>query len=402
MAGSDGTEHLISDAELQALQLIEAAPSGEPAFRFIQRCQNWFESWLEANKHPLKENAIPATQIVFFVFSETPDLERSGRFSALGAESGRFFAGAHAQETQGVILCNENFINALKLRPSLSSMDEAFQIASSHLQDGDAFVIAQLSQQRMLYHLPGGSIEEWCADPVSYVTRRSESPISADRIDADVREFHDSGLRFAKNQISKMVWVGKHEPYRLLSSPEQRIQSYLFLYLNASYKHLKGVVDEEVVGKGGRADIRVVWNSPPGAQHQPFTSTMLELKVLVEGKGRTYHSKWVASGIEQADCYRRPDAEAVFTCVFDARRDQTDQLTELDQLATSKNVRLRRYLMEAPLARPGVAEDGASSTSRPVTKEAKSYAKPPSVAKNRRTPGKKRSKKAHRAKQRPR
>ena len=384
MTGSDGTLDTISEAELKTLQSIEAAPSGEPALRFIQRCQEWFEKWLEANKHPLEANAIPATQILFFVFSETPDLERSSRFSALGTENKRFHAGTHAQDTQGVILSNENFIKAYKVRATLDSMDDAFDLASDHLRDDDAFVIAQLSQRRMLYHLAGGNISEWCADPVTYVSRLSEDPLSADKIEADVQEFHDSSLKFAKNQISKMVWFGKSRPYKLLPSPEQRIQSYLFLYLNASYKHLKGTVDEEIVGKGGRADIRVVWNSLPGAPHQPFTSTMLELKVLVEGRGPAYHRDWVTSGIKQADDYRRPDSEAVYTCVFDARQDQADQMTDLDAMATSKNVRLRRYLMEAPVDPPGVA----------ATKAAKAAAKKAAGVKGKKATPKKAANKA--------
>jgi len=365
MTISDETEDKISEAELQTLQSVEAAPSGEPALRFIQRCQEWFEKWLEANKHPLDANAIPATQILLFVFSETPDLERSARFSALGTEYKRFFAGAHAQDTQGVILSNENFFKAYRLSASLVSMEDAFALVSSHLDDDDAFVIAQLSQRRMLYHLPGGSVDNWCDDPVSYESRLSEDPLSADRIEADVLEFHENSLKFAKNQIAKMVWVGKDQPYKLLPSPEQRIQSYLFIYLNASYKHLKGTVDEEVVGKGGRADIRVVWNSLPGAPYQPLTSTMLELKVLAEGRGLTYHRDWVTSGIKQADDYRRKDSEAVYTCVFDARKDQTNQMPDLDVLATNKNVRLRRYLMEAPVDSAAVA----------ATKSAKGSAK---------------------------
>lgn len=375
MTSSNGTVDKISEAELQTLQSVDASPSGEPALRFIQRCQEWFEKWLEANKHPLDTNAIPATQILLFVFSETPDLEHSVRFSALGDEYKRFFVGAHAQDTQGVILSNENFVKAYKLRTSLLSMDDAFDLVSSHLEDDDAFVIAQMSQRRMLYHLPGGSVDDWCADPVSYESRLSEDPLSADRIEADVLEFHENSLKFAKNQIAKMVWVGKNHPYKLLPSPEQRIQSYLFLYLNASYKHLKGTVDEEIVGKGGRADIRVIWNSLPGARYQPLTSTMLELKVLVEGRGLAYHRDWVTSGIKQADDYRRKDSEAVYTCVFDARKDQSDQMLDLDVLATGKNVRLRRYLMEAPV----------SSAAAVATKVAKASAKKKANAKPKKT-----------------
>ena len=154
--------------------------------------------------------------------------------------------------------------------------------------------------------------------------------------------------------------------------------------MNASYKHLKGTVDEEIVGKGGRADIRVVWNSLPGAPYQPFTSTMLELKVLVEGRGMAHHRDWVTSGIKQADDYRRKDSEAVYTCVFDARQDQADQMTDLDAMATSKNVRLRRYLMEAPVDPPGVA----------ATKAAKAAAKKAAGVKGKKATPKKAANKA--------
>jgi hypothetical protein len=355
MNSGEETEDKISETELQTLQSVEAAPSGDPALRFIQRCQEWFEKWLEANKHPLDANAIPAKQILLFVFSETPDLERSAKFSALGTEDKRFFAGAHAQDTQGVVLSNENFLKAFRLRTSFVSMEDAFNLVSTHLEDDDAFVIAQLSQRRMLYHLPGASVAGWCADPVSYESRLSEDPLSADRIEDDVLEFYENSLKFAKNRIATHVWLGKGQPYKLQPRPEQLIQSYLFLYLNASYKHLRGTVDEEIVGKGGRADIRVIWNSLPSSAYQPLTSTMLELKVLAEGRGLTYHRGWVTSGIKQADDYRRKDSEAVYTCVFDARKDQTDQMPDLDVLATSKNVRLRRYLMEAPVGSAAVA-----------------------------------------------
>ena len=282
-----------------------------------------------------------------------------------------------------MILSNENFVKAYKVRATLASMDDAFDLASDHLRDEDAFVIAQLSQRRMLYHLAGSNIHDWCADPIIYESRLSEDPLSADRIEADVLEFHETGLKFAKNQTSKMVWVGKSHPYELLPMPEQRIQHYLFIYLNASYKHLRGIVDEEIVGKGGRADIRVIWDSQPGAPYQPSTSVIFELKVLIEGRGMTHHKNWVISGIEQADRYRRKDSEAVYTCVFDARKDQADQMADLDPVAISKNVRLRRYLMEAPVDPPGVA----------ATKAAKAAARKAAGVKSKKATAKKAAKK---------
>ena len=98
---------------------------------------------------------------------------------------------------------------------------------------------------------------------------------------------------------------------------------------------------------------------------------MLELKVLVEGRGHVYHRDWVTSGIKQADDYRRKDSEAVYTCVFDARQDQADQMPDLDLLATSKNVRLRRYLMEAPVDSAAVAASKAAKAGAKKTASAK-------------------------------
>ncbi|MEI2431163.1 hypothetical protein RDV84_12985 [Lysobacter yananisis] len=348
MASNDSAVEKISEDELQTLQSVEATPSGDPALRFIQHCQNWFEDWLTANKNPLEKSEISPNQIVMFVFSEAPDIERP-RLSGLEMQWCRFFSGAHDQQTQGLILGNENFRAAYTVRPSISSLQNAFALAVDHLSANDVFVIAQLSQKRMMYHLPGADIEDWCANPVVYDSRLSEEPLSAKRIEDDVLEFHKTSLLYAKNPIAKFVWVGKEDPYKLQPNPEQRIQSYLIIYLGASYKHLRGIVDEELVGKGGRCDVRVMWPSQPGTPFQPYTTTMLELKVLVEGAGPTYHRQWITSGIKQANDYRRSDTEAVYTCVFDGRKDRTDEMKDLDKLADDQNVRLRRYAMEAPV-----------------------------------------------------
>lgn len=360
MANSEPTIDTLSDDELQSLRGLKATPSGEPALRFVQRCQDWFEAWIDANKHPLETNAVPAGQVVMFIFAEAPDIERP-RFNGVETQWKRFFSGSCDQNVQGVILSNENFRKTYRIAPSLSSLDDAFQLVVDHLTASDTFAVAQLSQRRLLFHLPGGDIENWCVSPTVSVLRLSNQPISAARIEADVEEFHKENLLYAKNPIAQMVWVGKKHPYKLHPDPEQRIQSYLHLYLHASYKHLAGIVDEESVGKGGRCDIRVLWRSLPDAPFQPHTTTMLELKVLIEGDGPKHHRNWVLSGITQAHDYRRSDSEAVYACVFDARKNQTDQMLDLDQVAKDKDVQLRRYLMQAPLSGKGAASTATAS-----------------------------------------
>lgn len=338
----------LSEGELQSIQGLKAAPSGDPPLRFIQRCQAWFEAWIDANKHPLDSNGVPASQVLMFIFAEAPDIERP-RFHEVEVASKQFFPGSYDQGTQGVLLGNENFRKTYRILPSLGSLDDAFKFAIDHLKASDTFAVAQLSQRRLLFHLPGGGVEDWCSSPTTSILRLSTQPLSAGKIEADVAEFHEQNLRLAKSPIAQMVWMGKNHPYKLHPEPEKRIQSYLYLHLHASYKHLAGIVDEESVGKGGRCDIRVMWKSLPDSPFQPHTTTMLELKVLIEGDGPTHHWNWALSGITQAHDYRRSDSEAVYACVFDARKDQTDQMVGLDKIANEKQVRLRRYAMLAPV-----------------------------------------------------
>jgi len=384
MADIEPTADALTDDELKSLHGLRAAPSGEPPLRFVQQCQDWFEAWLDANKRPLESNAVPASQVLMFIFAEAPDIERA-TFSAVETQWKRFFPGSYDQNAQGVALGNENFRTMYCICPSLGSLHDAFQLAVDHLKASDTFVIAQLSQRRLLFHLPGGDIEDWCASPTTSVLRLSTQPLSADRIEADVKQFHEDSLLYAKNPIAQMVWMGKKHPYKLHPDPEQRIQSYLHLYLHASYKHLAGIVDEEARGKGGRCDIKVTWPSQIGSLFQPYTTTMLELKVLIEGDGPAHHRNWAMSGITQAHDYRRSDSEAVYTCLFDARKDQTDQMLDLDEVAKEKVVRLRRYLMEAP-----IDSKGAASTADAPTKAKKGATKKP-AKKSARKSGKKKN-----------
>lgn len=342
----------LTEQELQSLDDMEAAPSGEPPMRFVQHCMSWLGEWIDQNLHPLQSNAIPSSQVLMFIYAEAPEIERPS-YAVLETQWKNFFAGAYDQNAQGVVLGNENLLKAYHIASALNSLSEAFELILGHLTADHTFVLVQLSQRRMLYHLPGADLDAWCQKPVSVLLHRSSDPLSAAKIEADILQFHEEELRYAANPASPFVWVGKRAPYKLQSLPERRIQKYLHIHLQASYKHLKGIVNEEVVGKGGRCDITVTWPSLPGAAH-PYTSTMLELKVLRHGPSDEKHRDWVRSGIMQADKYRRDHSEAVYTCVFDARKVQTDQLLDLDAVAVAQQVRLRRYLMEAPV------KDGAA------------------------------------------
>lgn len=310
---------------------------------------------------------------MMFVYAEVPDAEKAV-FAPLGDDWKSFYPGAHDQSAQGIVLTTENFRVMHNIRPSLGSLNDAFDLILKHMNASHTFALAQLSQRRLLFHLPGGELGDWCHQPTENTILASTAALSAARIEADVQQWHDNNLLYATNPISHHIWVGKHEPYKLQVNPEQRIQSYLHLYLHASYQHLQGLVDEEVRGKGGRSDIRLTWRSPIGSTHD-YTTTFLELKVLAEGAGPKFHRRWTISGIEQAEKYRRENSEAVYACIFDARKDQTDQMLDLDQVAIDKNVRLKRYLMEAPIDATAAGKAAKKATKKTLKKGTKKAAK---------------------------
>ena len=171
--------------------------------------------------------------------------------------------------------------------------------------------------------------------------------LSVERIDKDIHEFHDQTLKIAASRISRRIWLGPAKPYKLVHNPEEAIQSYLFTALDNRYLYLKAIVDEETVGRGGRCDIRVQWPNPGGLHN--YTSVMIELKVLIEGRGNAAHRRWIWKGIKQANRYRRVDTAGVFACIFDGRKDQSDQMPGFKPHAERLNVNLRWYQMDPPL-----------------------------------------------------
>ena len=107
MATSTTPNDGLTEDELKSLQGRKATPSGSPNSRFVQQCQDWLAAWIDANTYPLSTNAIPAHQILIFIFAEAPEVEQP-KFAKLQIEWTRFYAAAHDQGTQGVIVCNEN------------------------------------------------------------------------------------------------------------------------------------------------------------------------------------------------------------------------------------------------------------------------------------------------------
>jgi len=366
---SDMDQQAISGAELDELKTVDPSTSGTEEQRFLQECSGWYQEWLHANEPQLQANAIPATQILVIVFSESPDVERT-RLKAMGEGDSRVFRGALDGGLQGTLLATQNLRRILQIRGAFSSLNDAMAVCCDTLDDSDTFVIIPLTQRRVLIHPRDVSIEDWVHNPTSIPVRSQIIQISAAQIDKDIYEFYDEGLRLAKSSLSQMIWKGKEYPYEFIQDPEQRIQSYLLISLKQGYAHLMGVVNEETVGKGGRCDITVQWPTPLGAHR--YTNVKIELKVLTHARGPASNVSWAQSGIKQANDYRLANSEAVFACIFDGRKDQADQMPHLDAEAAALNVELRRYLMEAPIATPKTSASGkvAATAAKAIKKKA--------------------------------
>lgn len=357
----------LSEAELQSIEAMTPAPSGEPAERFILTCVEWAKEWIRVNSLALGKAAIPPTQSVLFVFSETPDLERE-KLTALGSLQETVFKVSVAQETQGVILCNENFQQMVRIGSGQASLDATLDFASKSLSHLRTFVVINFAQRRLFLHRKGDDLANWLSTLEPMELSFQDAPLSADRIEKDVEEFHHNHLAKPTNNTAQTLWMGKNHPYKLYPAPEKRVQVLLRVMLTCSYRHLQVLVDEEPQTRDGRCDLRVAW--PIFGVTPGMASTMIELKVLYESQGVGFHRGWVLSGITQAEGYRRPDSEAVYACIFDGRKDVTEQFTDLDAVASTKNVRLRRYRMEPPppaptkkaAAKKAVASSGAKKT----------------------------------------
>ncbi|MCF3463417.1 hypothetical protein GTY70_05910 [Stenotrophomonas maltophilia] len=365
------------ETDLDSKELDEAAQatpstSGSEEQRFLQDASDWYREWLGVNDHLLKSNAIPTSRVLVIVFSESPDVERE-RLKAIGTERERINRGGHDPDIQGVVLATQNMRNIVRIRSGLASLNEAINVCRDELDERDTFMIIPLAQRRMLIHLADAPLDTWGDDPPSLSIGEGAIEVSPDQIDKDIAVFHDEGLRYAKNPLSQMIWKGKKYPYEFLQDPERRIQSYLLLTLKHSYKHLNASVDEEVVGKGGRCDIRVEWDGKTVPKTR--VSSMIELKVLINKNGPAANLDWALSGVRQANKYRGSNSVAAFACIFDGRKDQTDPMSSLDAEASSLDVRLRRFAMEAPV---GVAKAAKKPKAAPAPKAAgRSKAKTP-------------------------
>ncbi|HDS1321624.1 TPA: hypothetical protein UMV35_000273 [Stenotrophomonas maltophilia] len=335
----------LTKQEIGGLGNPTVTPSGTEAQRFVQSCSAWYREWLEANAPILDSNGIKNTQVLVLIHTVSPDIECAD-FASVGTDKEIVFRSAFDANLEGVVLTTENTRRMIRVRGGFSSISDAMATCMM-LPPEATFVVLPLAQRKMMLHYGGDDLESWCEHPPEFQMRSGLDALSVERIDKDIHEFHDQTLKIAASRISRRIWLGPAKPYKLVHNPEEAIQSYLFTALDNRYLYLKAIVDEETVGRGGRCDIRVQWPNPGGLHN--YTSVMIELKVLIEGRGNAAHRRWIWKGIKQANRYRRVDTAGVFACIFDGRKDQSDQMPGFKPHAERLNVNLRWYQMDPPL-----------------------------------------------------
>lgn len=334
----------LSDTELGGLLGISLpGASGGPELRFVQNVLSWYEKWLHHNRKALKNGNISASATAVLVYAELPRLS-SGLPRADNGPGERIFRDAFDPLCDGVIACNENLEDMLRFGPRLPSANSAFQFVQQQLTSHHTFVLIPLSQSRMLIHLHGHEIAAWTAQPNEITVNASTKPtITPDSIAKTMHEFGDQNLKYPTCAVANRVWKGG-KPFQLDRQPEALIQAVLVVHLQALYHGSITFVDDEVRTAGGRSDIRIARAAPRGGPHRTVT-TMIELKVLSAYKSQQKNLEWAIKGIEQADSYRRPDTDAVFAWLYDARRTKSALGAPLKRQARIKNVRLEETKM---------------------------------------------------------
>lgn len=351
--------------ELQSVLGVWLMPAdGQPPLRFVQEAIAWKKLWLLANQQQLAAGQVGEDAVSILVYAEHPLLEPGVKIadSAVRRRETLFRRALDRSSSTGVIVCNENLATMLRVRTGWSNISEAFGFVADTLREDQCFVVAVFGQSRILVHLPGQNIVEWCNSPNSLTVNAQSPAITATSIAASLRAFAQENLLYPTCPVARHVWAGG-KPFTLSLQPESHIQSYMLVHLKAAFLCSVAFVDQEAQAPGGRADLRIAREAAHGSAHRTVT-TMIELKVLSTSKSQRANAEWAIEGVEQANSYRRYDTDSVFAWLVDARK--TKQKLPRDVAAAARkwhvDVEISPMLEHRPLARPRAKNKRQAST----------------------------------------
>ncbi|MBF5004720.1 hypothetical protein [Diaphorobacter caeni] len=350
--------------------------SGTPQERFFQSLVDYFIQWSAANAPSIIAGQVKNSQALLVIYSESPRLEP--RLPAeLCKNPEDVFPSLYTLD-DGVAVANVSLAEVYQHVPSFSKgASDAMKFIRSHLSADQTFALLMMGQNRVLVHDQGVPIDEWIKVPREIKVQLIDgSAITPELIEQQLDEFHSEAMATHRGTIARLMWKIEEEPTLSIlgERPELHVQSGLVTYFRGLYRQKVANIDEEISLTEGRVDVRV-------CRFDKFKErffTMIELKVLDPRSSDTKNLDWARKGIQQAHDYKKTvQTDSAFACIFDARRDQSVLMPDLQTDADEKGVVLKLHSMAVPPPRKAKKAKPAPSNATP--KRAKTAKAPKKV-----------------------
>jgi hypothetical protein len=363
-------EQLINSHDITAAVSDLSLVSGTPQERFFQSLVDYFIEWSVANAAYIAAGHVKSDQALLVIYSESPRLEPGLPPVLCDAPEEVFLSVCTLRD--GVSVANENLTDVYQHVPNFTKgAGEAMKFVRSHLSAEQTFALLMMGQNRVLVHDQGVPLDEWIKKPrVIKVQLIDESAMTPELIDKQLDEFHKDAMATHHGTMARLMWKIEEEPTLSVfhEKPELHVQSGLVTYFRGLYRHKVANVDEEIPLTKGRVDVRILRFDKSNERY----FTMIELKVLDPRSNDAKNQAWAHKGIQQAHDYKKTvQTDSAFACIFDARRDQSVPMPDLQADAEGKGVILKLYPMAVPPPRKAkklaVASAPANTTKAPKT-----------------------------------
>lgn len=365
------TQQLINPQDMAEAASDLSLVSGTPHERFFQSLVDYFIEWSVANAASIAAGHVKSTQALLVIYSESPRLE-PGLPPELCQDLEDVFPSLCTLD-DGVAVANVSLADVYQHVPSFSKgAADAMKFVRSHLSADQTFALLMMGQNRVLAHDEGVPIDEWMKAPrVIRIELIDESAITPELIEQQLDEFHNQAMTTHHGTIARLMWKIEDEPTLsvLNEKPELHVQSGLVTYFRGLYRYKVANVDEEISLTKGRVDVRI---SRFDKSKERFF-TMIELKVLAPTNNDKDNLAWARKGIQQAHDYKETfQTDSAIACIFDARRDKSVLMPDLQIDADGKGVILKLHPMAVPPPRKAKKpKAGLAVASAPTIKTAK-------------------------------
>lgn len=342
-----------SQSELSSANQLEAGISGANELaRFTQYCVDYYQKWLESANKRLESGNFPPNQAALLVYAEAPDID-PGLPNIDVKDLKRTHTNTLSIES-GVVVCNETLLSSFRTPLALTEGDDIMDYVLSNLSNDQTFVIMLMAKQKILVHHAGFPISEWYEKPMTVNVSNSINTVSLESVDEQLIAYHDDHTSTPLGCTARLMWDKSQPKPSLLHMPELHVQTTLLTHFKAWYKTARVFVHEEVVNTGGRVDIQLNYISDG-----KMVKSTLELKILKPNESDNWNLQWGLKGIQQAKDYINHETEFSMACLFDARENKANELTDLQPSAQKARVELRRFLMIPPVVKKPKAKKGS-------------------------------------------